>query len=604
MKRFIHIFGIAAGIAVMATFAGCNEDDFLEEKPRADIYPENLLTDYEGFASMNTSLYGMARREYMRADVLGGGIPLALHTAWVGGTDIAWGNNSHSECKFMYFPSRVMDRTDLQIFSNIFQWCYQIINTSNMIITRAEGSGIDWGGSTEEEAQANKNSILAVARFWRAWAYRHLTLTYGAVPLSTTEINGDTYRTDWERNPVEEIRAVMEEDFKFAVENLPLRTTDNTDVSGAMARHYLGELYLAEGKPAEAEAALKPLCEGSEYSLMTERFGSNAENPGCPFIDVFRSPLYSEGNNEVIFAYLNTEPTLSAYGTARVYMRSSYKGYYANDGIIKKSNQENPDVTSNELDWPKAFWLCNGGKGASRVAISRGALRLYNYKDQGTVDDRIGQYAMIWKIYEIDAEGNKVEFLYKNNPVIDTVVTEKMLDDTKTTIKKWNWPSTSKWDYTALIKANGDEDGCYQDISYLRLADSYLLYAEALYKQQKYDAAIEWINKVRTRSNACEITSEDLQEGGLDLILDERSRELFSEEERRETLIRVSQEGGKDERALDNYFKRRTRELNEIAGRDARGMNDYETPVLFPIPHDFIESNTGRQLENNPGYIN
>ena len=92
--------------------------------------------------------------------------------------------------------------------------------------------------------------------------------------------------------------------------------------------------------------------------------------------------------------------------------------------------------------------------------------------------------------------------------------------------------------------------------------------------------------------------------GGLDLILDERARELYSEEERRETLIRVSQEGGKDERALDNYFKRRTRALNEIAGRDARGMNDYETPVLFPIPHKFIESNTGRPLTNNPGYKN
>lgn len=33
-------------------------------------------------------------------------------------------------------------------------------------------------------------------------------------------------------------------------------------------------------------------------------------------------------------------------------------------------------------------------------------------------------------------------------------------------------------------------------------------------------------------------------------------------------------------------------------------MNDYETPVLFPIPHKFIESNTGRPLTNNPGYKN
>ncbi len=33
-------------------------------------------------------------------------------------------------------------------------------------------------------------------------------------------------------------------------------------------------------------------------------------------------------------------------------------------------------------------------------------------------------------------------------------------------------------------------------------------------------------------------------------------------------------------------------------------MNDYETPVLFPMPHEFIESNTGFAIENNPGYTN
>ncbi len=600
MKKYISfvLLSLAAFFVV-----GCDESSFLEEKPRADLYPENLLVNYDGFKSMNVSLYGIARAEYRRADALGGSIPLVLHSAWDGATDVAWANNSSSALQFMYNP-KLIDRTDLNIFSNIFQWCYRIINTANMVITRAEGSGIDWQGSTAEVSAAHKNEVLAEARLFRAWAYRHLTLTFGAVPLSTEEITGLNYRNDWERNSVESIREVMEEDLKFAVENLPMRASNNSKVSSAFARHYLGELYLAEGKPAEAAEVLKPLCEGTEYALITQRFGSNASNPGCPFIDVFRTPMYADGNTEVIFAFVNTEPENSSYGTAEVYMKSTYKGYYSNDGVIKKSNLANPDYASGECTWPQAFWLANGGKGASRLAISRGALRLYNYKEMGKQDDRIGKYSMVWNIYEVDAQGQTQEFLNNGKAVIDTTVTAAMLDDNKTTIKKWNWPSIRKWDYVAPVKANGDKDGCYQDISYLRLADSYLLYAEALYKQQKYDKAIIYINKVRNRSNAVSITEADLQEGGLDLILDERARELFSEEERRETLIRVSQEGGKDERDVNNYFKRRTRALNEIAGRDARGMNDYETPVLFPIPHKFIESNTGRPLENNPGYTN
>lgn len=573
MKKYIGLM-----LLPLITFLGvsCDEKSFLEEKPKAELYPENLLLNYEGFKSMNVTLYGMARAEYRRADALGGSIPQVLHSAQDGGTDVSWANNSSSAVQFMYNP-KLIDRTDLSIFSNIFQWCYRIINTANMVITRAENSSVDWKGSTPEAREANKNEVLAEARFFRAWSYRHLTLTFGAVPLSTEEITGLNYRNDWERNSVEEIREVMEQDLAFAVKHLPMRASSNSKVSQALARHYLGELYLAEGKPAEAVETLRPLCEGNEYALITTRFGANANNPGCPFIDCFRTPMYADGNTEVLLAFVNTEPENSSYGTAEVYMKSTYKGYYSNDGVIKKSNLKNPDYTSGDCTWPQAFWLANGGKGASRLAISRGVLRLYNYKEMGTRDDRIGKYAMVWNIYQVNADGKTEEYLNNGKAVVDTTVTAAMLNDNKTTIKKWNWPSIRKWDYTAPVKANGDKDGCYQDISYLRLADTYLLYAEALYKDNKAGEAIKWINKVRNRSNAVSITESDLLSGGLDLILDERARELFSEEERRETLIRVSQEGGKDERALDNYFKRRTRALNEIAGRDARGMNDYET---------------------------
>ena len=599
MKKFRYIIALLLALSI----GGCNEEAFLKEDPRDSLYPENLLVDYSGFESMVTSLYGMMRNEYRRADALGGGLPLALHSAWSCGVDNSWSNNSHSEFKFFYYPKQI-NQTDLVLFSNIFQWLYRIVNTSNMIISRAENDGINWKGSGVEGNLANKNKILARARFFRAWAYRHLTYSFGAVPLSTEEITGLNYRTDWERNSVTEIREVMEQDFTFAMNNLPLRETSNSMISGAVARHYLGELYLAMDNPAKAVEVLKPLVEGNEYSLMTTRFGKDAGNAGCPFIDVFRTPMYADGNNEVLLAFVNTEPENSAFGTAEVYMKSTWKNYYSNDGVINKSNLSAPEYVSNELTWPQAFWLVNGGKGAGRCVPSRGAFRLYNYKNQGTTDERVSDYAVVWNIMEKDATGKLVEFRNKGKMVIDTLVTAAMINDDKTTIKKYNWPTTRKWDYVPPLASNGDKDGSYQDILYLRLAETYLLYAEALYKDNAPGEAIKWINKVRNRSKAVSISESDLTSLGLDLILDERSRELLSEEERRHTLIRVSQEKGKDEREVNNYFKRRTRMYNEIAGRDARGMNEYDTPVLFPIPQEFINSNTGRALENNPGYIN
>ena len=63
-------------------------------------------------------------------------------------------------------------------------------------------------------------------------------------------------------------------------------------------------------------------------------------------------------------------------------MKSTYKNYYSNDGVINKSNKYDPDYTSGAATWPQVFWINNGGKGAGRCVPSRGAFRLYNYKDQ------------------------------------------------------------------------------------------------------------------------------------------------------------------------------------------------------------------------------
>ena len=598
MKKSIYILLL---FSLICTW-GCDEDLFLKEEPRDAIYAENLLVNYTGFQSMVTALHGLMRNEYRRADANGvGSIPVSQHAVFAAGADNAWANNASQELKFLYKPSEIR-KTDLAVFEGTFLWLYKIINTANMIISRAERTDVNWEGTTEIEDQANKDDVVARARFFRAWAYRHLTYAYGAVPLSTEEISGLNYRTDWERNPVAEIREVMEEDWTFAMDKLPLRETNNNVISGAMARHYLGELYLATDRVDDAIAVLKPLVEGNDYALMTSSFGKNPATPACPFIDVFTTPAFKDGNKEVLFYLVNAEPTVSAYGTAEVYIKSSWKNYYVNDAIIRNSNRNAPEFTSGTLTHPQVFWLNNGGKGAGRVAVSLGSIRLYNYKNMGKQDMRINEPAFVWKIYEKDATGNIVEFLNKGVTPIDTTLTSAMLDDNRTTIQNYKWPSTRKWDYVQQVPTSGEIDATYADVVYLRLSDTYLLYAEAQYKKNNPDESIKWINKVRDRANAVAVTATDLSAGKLDLILDERSRELLAEEERRHTLVRVSQENGGDERAVENYFKRRSRQYNEVAGRDARGMNTYEVPVLFPLPQVFIDSNTGRVLENNPGY--
>lgn len=92
------------------------------------------------------------------------------------------------------------------------------------------------------------------------------------------------------------------------------------------------------------------------------------------------------------------------------------------------------------------------------------------------------------------------------------------------------------------------------------------------------------INTVRARANASPISANDVT---LDFILDERARELFLEEPRRRTLIRLG------------LLVERVRKYGLM--EDWRNtIQDYHG--LWPIPQDVIDANYGSVIEQNPGY--
>ena len=87
---------------------------------------------------------------------------------------------------------------------------------------------------------------------------------------------------------------------------------------------------------------------------------------------------------------------------------------------------------------------------------------------------------------------------------------------------------------------------------------------------------------MRRRSNASEINAEDVN---LDFILDERSRELVTEEHRRHTLLRTGK------------WLERTRAHNRNGGQLI-----VERDTLFPIPQAVIDANLTQEMPQNPGY--
>jgi hypothetical protein len=126
------------------------------------------------------------------------------------------------------------------------------------------------------------------------------------------------------------------------------------------------------------------------------------------------------------------------------------------------------------------------------------------------------------------------------------------------------------------------------DFPMFRLADAYLMYAEAVLRGGGGSAstAVDYINELRERAygdTSGNITETDLT---LDFIIDERSRELYWECHRRQDLIRFDQFSDQG--------------VWQWKGNVPQGTTTESFRDIMPIPATDLGINTN--LTQNPGY--
>lgn len=147
------------------------------------------------------------------------------------------------------------------------------------------------------------------------------------------------------------------------------------------------------------------------------------------------------------------------------------------------------------------------------------------------------------------------------------------------------FPSMNKW--IDPTRPDRQKTQGQRDFMLMRLADAYLLRAEARLQQNNTAGAAEDINVVRTRAAvpgqeaAVQITAGDVD---IDFILDERARELIGEGWRWWDLVRTGK------------LVERVKLHNATA---APNIEDYH--VLRPIPQEQIDRTVGGYPQN-PGY--
>ncbi|MBT32344.1 MAG: RagB/SusD family nutrient uptake outer membrane protein [Thalassobius sp.] len=557
MNRYIKfLFSITF---FMSLSVGCS-DDFLDEEV-LDAYAPETLTDQLGFEAAAIGLHNHFSTLLTTTD------DQTLLGMFQLGTDIVWAPSGRSNGNARpYFDYSTLTSTD-EGSRKLWTYLFKMVNNANVLISNAEGG--EAIGMSDEEL----NAYNAEAKFFRAYAYNMFATLYGGVPVVTEPLTAP--KTDFVRNSVSEVNSLVESDLLYAITNLPNinEVTYEARVNQSMARQLLAEYYLRTDEPAKAEEQCDAIINSGNFSLVTERYGVSSSEEGDAFSDMFLfgNQRRSEGNTEAIWVMEQENPTDVTGGSSGYPQQRRVWGaaYHDITGMV-------PIDTL-------------GGRGLGRIRLNDWVL--YNLYEDG--DMRNSQFSIHRQHYfnnpdtKYDAirgvaipYGEDAEFDLGNGESVKIFASDTVYKLTPYTLKWGQFDSRDTFGY-----------GMWKDFILMRLGETYLLRAEARFKQGNTSGAASDINLLRERANASTVDASDIT---LDFILDERARELLAEENRRMTLIRTG-----------TLIKRAT----TLNGTSIRADGNIETTngldehhLLLPIPQTEINLNKDADLEQNPGY--
>lgn len=567
MKSFKY--GIAL-LAALAALFSCNESDFLEEKPLDFYAPENSMETTAHFQSSLNYLYNRVRYQVCEMTM---DTRFAFHYA----TDFAFNGTDY------YKPAKLNDYANVMVPTfavpkEIWKESYLIVTNANVILNRLKTAG-----QVNEE---DKKTIRAEALFFRGYAYRMLAHLFGGVPLIVEEIT--TPRRDYIRASREEIYNQIRTDLEEAVSLLPgIEAVKDGKVSKQLAQHFLAEIYICLGMNDQAIAAASQVIDYPQVGLMTARFGSRQNEEGDVYWDLFRldNQNRSSGNKEGLWVlqydYLNA-------GSSTAYNASfAFIPYYQNIKISARNDAgEEINTTAfmgvtdakcgRGIGWiqPTSYFFDDLWKNGSENDMRNSK---YNIMRDLQIDNPASPAFGQWLVK--DGYYTQVDPIRQWYPLITKISRVRNFpEEFYQKDANGNPLMTPFGEHLVINGANAS----YKDEYLVRLAETYLLRAEAYVRKGDAAKAAADINVVRARAHAEPAQPSQVD---IDYILDERMRELYCEELRMVTLCRMGK------------LVERNRKYNPKTGTTIQDHHN-----LWPIPYSEIERNVYATIEQNPGY--
>lgn len=465
-------------ILIALTFFTSCQDDFLEDKLLSDTSVDFLYSSPEGLESAVVGLYGLNRAIYEDND-LNGTIPLVLQ----GKSDLSVGITGEvSLFSRLLWGSSLGDYGTERVLNAYWENYYRIIDRSNAIIKGAENlTNVD---------EDRRNQILAEAKAMRANSYFILYRLFNNIFITTEPTTPENaFDVPQDKSSEEEIFALLRSDLDFSIGNLNSNPAEFGRWSEGAARHVRAKVAMWEEDYIEAAAQADTIINSGNYSLTTTD-------------QVFADDL---NHSETLFAVNFELQTIGGGGP-----------HIMNWNIVSNSALAPGVVQSVE----------NGGNGAGFLSLNKYVIDLLN--EDPNDERRDGTYYIFEYEYNDEAtlppgkELGEALDLYVNS--------ETDRDEFMPYYIRQN-PGVLKF-FDASVEPT--DRNHFKNVMVYRLAETYLIGAEAHMMLGNTETALDYLNEVRTRANTEEVSAIDLQ-----AILDERARELAFEGQRWYTLKRT-----------------------------------------------------------------
>lgn len=543
-----NTYKILTAAAVALALTACENAGFLNQAPYSQTSPENFYTKESDLKLALISCYETINTHKIpgKGNAQRGSYAQGLiYIMNAPSDDLGAATASGTDGYEMEWASFLESTECIRDFWKVF---YVGINRCNIVLAYLDKINL---------ADETRTQFEAETRFMRAFFYYHLAWNFGGVPLVTDYASSG----DEARSPLKDVYKLIFEDLDFAYANLGTGAglVPGCSINKYGAAAYIGRIcnYLAAMKRyntgadlavqqplndlswVDADAMTKKAKEALEFVVTNSRYSLNED-----FMANFRECSKAQQNIECLF--------LSQLAL------SGAEGWWPNSYFLPTPASAGSDFPTayggRHVPFPRAFYMYIA-EDPRRDRFFTGRLTEGFVSEKASDGYEYGQpsYQDTSGVIAYDEEGNPVkdpetgEYVRIQNPLYESASqTYLATSGMQICPGKFRLAKLESLQHTYQQHA----------LSYplMRLADVYLMYAEALYFDGNEPEARIWMDKVLYRAAGGEgkITGDEKEalyetlrsayhrDDFLEELLESRERELIFEFSRKWDLIRFN----------------------------------------------------------------